>query len=112
MAWLTKRLSTQRKREIHQKLQRKQKGKCFWCGDKIVSVNLLPQGSIIGSRMHQSKDALKRVVVCYKDKDTGEVTTKKRASLDHLNPRVNGGQNYMDNFVLSCLPCNELRSGL
>ena len=36
---------------------------------------------------------------------------RRLATLDHVNPRANGGSEYdMDNLVVACLPCNNKKA--
>lgn len=40
----------------------------------------------------------------------GRILEKEFMEIDHLNPRSNGGTNFIDNRILLCRPCNGKKS--
>ena len=40
----------------------------------------------------------------------GRILEKEFMEIDHLNPRSNGGSNFIDNRILLCRPCNSKKS--
>jgi HNH endonuclease len=73
--------------------------RCFWCGRDIIPVSSLPPACII------SQSACG---VTYID-GSGEEKTVRKASIDHLIRKADGGTNDPENLVASCMPCNNHR---
>lgn len=39
----------------------------------------------------------------------GKILTRRTATLDHIIPHADGGENHSSNCLLSCYPCNSQR---
>lgn len=76
----------------------KQRGRCRWCGCKVVRVGALDQSTIVMVR-HR--------FVVWRQPD-GSTTQAMIASLDHVVPTSRGGPDALFNLV-ACKPCNEER---
>lgn len=87
------------KRNFKERLWKIQKGKCYYCGDLVLPMSFISKSILKFNNPYGT--------VTYMD--AGIIILTKYATLDHINPRANGGKNEFTNMRLACADCNGMR---
>lgn len=77
----------------------RQGSSCFWCGIRVVRVAQIPQ---------KNRLATKDSKIVYRSSN-GETRREAVGTVDHLVRVTDGGDNSLENLVISCYPCNVER---
>jgi len=78
---------------------RRDRGKCRYCGKRVVMVRSIPEHRRVGKR---HGDWVKFV------DEHGKHRRELVATVDHLQRVDEGGDSDIDNMVLACGPCNRM----
>ena len=89
-------MSTNRRTKLRAVLYKAQNGKCCYCKRPVW----------LCEKPETKKDAMERLSVSKRQ------VRKRRATLDHLTPKSEGGSNYKGNFALACNGCNSERGSM
>lgn len=87
------------RRKVRNSLNGSRYATCYWCGCEIVFVKTVPSYRRI---------SIADGMITYRT-NAGSITTKAVASVDHVDPLRNGGDNSPDNLKPSCVRCNNER---
>jgi len=75
-------MNRKKKKMIRGRLYRKQKGRCFYCGQFMHEPEKVVEGDV----------------------------SNLLATIDHVVPKSKGGGDVLHNMVVACMPCNSKKS--